>query len=202
MRMTFVKNRLGIKMLRKTITKKTTLLFLLTTILLFFSQASVSAFLPGVEELERNHGAPTGDWYEVDDWEIDFCTGYAGTLNPEESSGGRMVNTQLSVSTKNTIALQAQSQPVIPSSAINSSKLTLYEVSWFVQPVLATDGLTYEVWMVSVEEGWTSLESDDADYINGYRGYKAFESSNNYTFAKIKYQDNDESGELIVPFAT
>ena len=174
--------------------KKIVLLLLLIIVLIVNS----NAFLPGVEEMERDHGAPTTEWYKVDQWEVDFCAGYGGEIKSSEGSGGRMIQPNLTVSINNIVALQAEYTQFLPN-AINKTGL-LYELAWFVQPVFGEDPLTYQVWVYSVEKGWETVESDDANLYSGYRGYLPFESQFNYTVAKLKYWNDQEKGEVSVPF--
>jgi hypothetical protein len=131
----------------------------------------VSAFNPRVD-----------DWYDVSDWEVEVCSKFGGYLEAGISSflsAAKPVD-QLSYT------LQAKSKS-------NPDGQSLYEVSYYIQPV--DQAIAYKISLISIRGDAPLVIAQGSAESSGAYGYKAEYSAANYSFASLELEDNS----LTVP---
>ncbi|MFC1741282.1 hypothetical protein ACFL3V_01980 [Nanoarchaeota archaeon] len=122
-------------------------------------------------------------WYDVSDWEIDFCSSWGGTRDEQQSMGGETSSTAMHdiTSLDYTATLQAEVIILEEGEDILPADTKVYAISWYLQPV--AESLQYEI-IAYYDDGTTWLvESASATPFTGYDGYAAVESNETMTKA-------------------
>lgn len=153
--------------------------------------------------LNRETGSPRTDWYEVEDWEIEFCYSWGGLGRVEEGGIGSMSNTNQYITHNSIATLQAEVHEMVPAlegESLVDAGVYVYEVGWFIQP-FNEDDTNYEVYIVRSSGSKELLASGNCNYYNPSRDYYAVESEEKgeYTKAYMKFWNEDEDFELEVP---
>ncbi|HLD89101.1 MAG TPA: hypothetical protein VI894_02745 [Candidatus Nanoarchaeia archaeon] len=128
--------------------------------------------------------APQKQWYEVEQWEIEYCSKYGGHVSPESSA--EVISSQIS---QLTATLQG-------SKKKQSDNTTLYEVSYYIQPI--SSSIPYVVEVLGKSNGTTINKtiSRGTAYPSGTADYEAFYSEENYNQVRMTYGGNVLSVEL------
>ncbi len=138
--------------------------------------------------LDRDSGVPTTDWYEVADWEIDFCMNKGGTSASIEHGSGTVGDETRLITHNRILSIQAERNDIIPSSdnvQLIEAGAVVYEIAWFVQPLAKDEDLNYEIIATMSTGLTTSLDSGNANFVNPARGYIAEESTQNMTSVQL-----------------
>jgi hypothetical protein len=153
--------------------------------------------------LNRDKGPPKTDWYEVEDWEVTYCSNTGGLPSPEETGYGTMSGAGAEYGQEFVAALQGERTDIVPSfdneESVTEGKM-VYEVSWFVQTFQSED-LSYEVYLVKKNGFKDVVSTGSANFYNPARGYYSVESEANYTDAYMKYYNEDINEDILVPIA-
>jgi hypothetical protein len=181
--------------------KKTITTFLVCILAVLLLAAVGSGDAASSFGLARDRGVPKTDWYDVAQWEIDFCMNWGGTTKTVESGVGKMAKEATFISHNRIFALQAERSELTPSvkdKKLLSDSVVVYEVGWFVQPYEFDKDANYEIYLIGEDGDSIVLDSGNANYYNPSKGYYANESSVNFTKATLKVWNDDFEQDLEV----
>ncbi|MBW2965075.1 hypothetical protein KY363_06465 [Candidatus Woesearchaeota archaeon] len=181
--------------------KKVKLASLLGVFLIsFVLSGTLTAGFFGIDDalsdaLGRERGPPKNAWYDVAQWEIDFCMRYGGTSDVMESGVGIIAQDSSYITRNRIVTLQAEKDAYGPASSLN---VTVYETAWFVQPFMADDDITYEVRLLGSRGESYLVDSGSSNYYNPGRGYAANSTDINFTKAELIFYNEEISEKLTV----
>ncbi len=123
----------------------------------------------------RDPPVPQKQWYEVEQWEIEYCSKFGGSVSPQSSA--EVISSQVS---QLTATLQG-------SRKKQQDNTTLYEVSYYIQPI--SSSIPYVVEVLGKSNGTTINRTIDRGtaYPSGTADYAAFYSEENYNRARMNY---------------
>lgn len=151
------------------------------------------------DALGRERGPPKQAWYDVKQWEVDFCEKWGGTSSSIESGTGPVGTDSTFITHNRIISLQAERTDIIPTALrVPGLNVTVYEVAWYVQPFRSDDDINYEVYLIDERGHLSVLDSGNANYYNPAKGYQANSSSINFTKAEIKFWNEEITMRLNV----
>ncbi|MBW3013849.1 hypothetical protein KY335_01240 [Candidatus Woesearchaeota archaeon] len=122
--------------------------------------------------------APIANWYAVQDWELDVCNKWGGTVTDGTVSGRFRAQTDIIQST--TVTLQAH-KIVGPQNAT-------YEIAWYVEP--AMNAMAISIYLKGTQN--FLVANGTADFRAPSVGYWAGDLPANYSEAIIQF-----SGETL-----
>ncbi|MFH1669776.1 MAG: hypothetical protein ABIA62_07660 [Candidatus Woesearchaeota archaeon] len=161
----------------------TTLFFILMLLIIPMTAGQLDPLL------DRESGVPTTNWYEVADWEVNFCMDRGGTSASIEHGSGTIGDETRLITHNRILSIQAERNDIIPSSdnvALINSGAVVYEIAWFVQPLQVDEDLSYEITKQNSYGITTTVDSGNANFVNPARGYVAEESSENLTSVVLR----------------
>ncbi|MBT7903436.1 hypothetical protein HN587_06250 [Candidatus Woesearchaeota archaeon] len=174
---------------------------LIWTWLILISLSCVSSFdwstMGTTDILDRDHGIPSTDWYDVEEWEITFCLTNDVYNEPSETNVGNMVRGDSSFSHSYVATIQAEVNEVLANDDLGIvMEEKLYELSWFVRAAHG-ETLNYEVRVSGLTD---PIVSGPANYANPGRDYWSYITTSDLKTAKLKIWNEDISETIEVTF--
>lgn len=154
------------------------------------------------DALDRPTGPPKTDWYEVAEWEVDYCMAWGGESKSTTASASKIGGETSLISHNRILTIQAEKSEVLPSETTDKLGLNysyIYEVSWYVMPFKDDDDLNYEVYMLDDYSRAYVIDSGNANFYNPGKGYAINQSEASLSKAVLKVWNEDFNKVLEVP---
>lgn len=126
---------------------------------------------------------PIANWYAVQDWELEVCQKWGGTVSEGTVSGRFRAQTDIVQST--TVTLQAH--------RIVGPQNTTYELAWYVEP--AMNAMPVSVYLLGTPD--MLVANGTADFRAPSVGYWAGELEADYTEALLRFSGQTLSVPVV-----